>query len=309
MAKRAIASKIDDVPLLERTRAVAISAGSATTLAWTMLDDAGLPINLTDLAAREDSNRWSPLLPFPLQAPGDIPVSAAMRLCEAVAGSSGDGVISATGSVVDAAAGEVSVTLDGRTQLKPAIYTADVAALVADVPVVINRLLVYCEPSLFAVSADGEGPPPRSEVRLRLRDSSPAENRLFDELQFDDAEIAQALLSVVRYWNTASPPVSPFTTANFPFRHQWIEGACALLYRSAAAWYRKNKLTTQAGGVALNDMDKADEFDRLSAALWGEFARWVVETKVAINMSLGFGSTGSPYGLVSRALGVGRGYW
>lgn len=288
MAKRPTVSRIDDAPLLERMRAVAVPGGVATTLRWTMVDDAGLPVDLTDHPAD----------------PGSAVSEVQVRFREAVANN--DGSVAADGAVVDRAAGEVEVPLSPNTLARPAIYLADVAVMdqAAGAPRLINRLLVHCEPTLFAASRGG--PPARADVRLRLRDSSPAENRLLDERMFDDAEIAQALLRVVQFWNSTNPPVAFFDTSNFPHQFQWIEGACALLHRAAATWYRKNKLTSSAGGVAVNDMDKADEFDRLAALQWDEFSKWVKNAKVAANMAHGFGGVGSPYRYGGPSTGFGR---
>lgn len=279
-------SEVDDEPLSPRVRAVVVPAGSSFSLSWPLRDGRGLPVDLTPLA------------------PGGPPAfpPARLRAAEAVLRSSGAHEFE--GTIADPAAGVVAFEVPPGRGLAAGVYEAEAAACRQSdgLPERLDAFTIYVEPSLFA-SSDGGGPPRVRDVRLRLRDSSPAESRLLDELQFDDAEIAHAVVRVVRHWNDTPPLLRPRDTTNFPFPDLWMVGIRATLFEIASDWYRKNRLTTTAGGVSLDDMDKAREFE---AAAQRELEKWRADArsrKAAINIQGGFRSFGGYY---SQAYGRGR---
>lgn len=279
---RARTTKLDEVPLVEKQRAAVVQAGQVADLAWTIVDEAGLPL---DLSAYDPGGGTPDFPPVRLRLQ-----EAALR--NAIPPE-------AQGSFVSAAAGQVTLPLDA-SKVAPGVYEASVAICDPTSGAIgpIDQFYLFVEPSQFGGDRS-LGPPTLRQLRLRMRDSSPAENRLLDETLFDDADLIEALLHPVRYWNSALPPIAPYDTTTFPgdFRGPWIDAACGLLWRIAAGWYFKNQLTTTAGGVSVSDMDKGQACAALAQQLWDAYQQWVRSMKVSMNIQSGFGYVGSPYGL------------
>ncbi len=132
------------------------------------------------------------------------------------------------------------------------------------------------------------------EVRLSIRDD-PASNLLLDDFEFSPAELCQAIGEPIRYWNEALPPVSPFTTRNFPYRGAWLSATAAWLYRIAAASYRRNTLKNAGAGIQQSDKDKEQEYLAEGTRLWKEYRDWVQDKKVSLNLKSFVGYQNSPY--------------
>lgn len=299
-------SEIDDEPLLARKRAVVVPAGSAFLLPWAFRDAAGRAVDLSPLAPQADPPEFPP---------------ARLRLAEAVlaaagtreyAGSLAVAAPGAAGSLYwtptlpapfglpnpEPTPGGALFRIPGDAALAAGVYRAEAAACRASDggPEILDAFDVYVEPSLFSgLPGPGTGPPLIRDVRVRVRDSSPAENRLLDELQFDDAEIAHAVVRTVRHYNDVPPLLAPVDTTNFPFPDLWLVGIRATLFEIASDWYRKNHLATSAGGIAVEDMAKARDFE---AAAGRELDKWrsdVRARKAVLNVAGGFGSTAGRY--------------
>lgn len=271
-------TEVYGVPVPERI--VAVRAGDATTatVAWTLRDPAGQPVDLTDHA--------------------DHP--ARLRLGEALGGG---GVTEVVATIADAVAGRLTATVDTPSLGGPGVYAAEIAVLTdaADPAAArtlwANRFFVTVERSLFgAEAATAAGPPTIAEIRLHLRDSSPAEHRLIETVTFDDAEIAACIARPVQYFDEELPPLEiHFTTQTFPFRYHWLEGIKASLFAIAAEYYRKNHLRYQAAGVVADDLDKANDYDKKAADLWATYRDWVHRTKIKLNVEAAYGTCFSPY--------------
>jgi hypothetical protein len=119
-------------------------------------------------------------------------------------------------------------------------------------------------------------------------DSAPF-NNLLDGVEFSDVEIANAIRRCVDMWNETPPQVSWYTSNDFPYRYWWIMGASAILLRSAAARYRRNRLAYSAGGVSVDDQSKAQEYEQIGEARMQEFKDWMKGEKVRINMGFCWG--------------------
>lgn len=271
-------------PLPERKLALRAVGGQLATLAWTMVDRDGLPVDLTDLVA-------------PAAGGGSVvPVRLRVR-------DSGGGVVRefAAGSTAPET-GEVTATLDASSLPGPGVYDAEFAVMVSGGPAETriafsNQLTLIVDRGLFGGDEGRSGPPTMAEIRLHLRDSSPGESRLLDTRMFDDGEVAACITRVVDYWNEIPPPLARrYGTSDFPHRFLWLAGIKAGLYQLAADWYRRNHLPYQAGGVQVDDLGKADEYDRKGDQAWAECKEMVKNLKVAANIEEGFGSYASPYG-------------
>jgi hypothetical protein len=258
-------------PVPRKLAGLVVRAGQQPVVAWTLRDDEGRPLDLAG-------------------TPSGAGVTFALRFREAAGGST----IEFPAAVTDPAGGTVEAAVDLARLAGPGIYLAEIAATTPGVRAA-NQFYLVVEPSLFA---DGRcrGPLTLPEIRLHLRDSGPAENRLLGTLQFDNAEIAACMVRAVDYWNDTLPPIGTYTTQTFPFRYLWLEGTIAGLYELAAEWYRKNHLQYQGGGVAVDDMNKAREYEEKAAAKWQQFQSLVRQQKISINAEEGWGSVPSAYG-------------
>jgi len=289
---------LDQVPLIEKKKALAIAGGQDALLSWTMVDDFGEPIDITAYVPSGTTPAPDPVVganPLYMNITQPFPPVIA-RVAESALNTRG--YVNIFGTITDPTNGVVQLTIDARKQLPPAIYDMDIGVIdpASGYPGYVNRVYLICEKSGFSNGQDC-GPPTRRDIRLHMRDSSAAEQRLLDNVQFDDAEIADAITHAIEFWNNALPPIAPADTSNFPFSYWWMEAIVAHLYEVASRWYMTNKLTASAGGVQVNDMDKSQECAQMAALGWQNYAKWVQSKKVAINAMGCFGHVSSPYGL------------
>lgn len=268
--------------VLSRLRAIKITAGRAATLDWNMHDADGKPIDLTGCACDSGGSEGSD--------GGCLAVELYIR----------ENLSACTqtiaGEIVNAAEGLVRVSLANDTIVCPGIYFAELAVLdeTGDEPRVVcsNIFKLIVERG----ARDTKGPPTIAEIRLHLRDSSPVENHLLDNMKFDDAEIALAIERPIQYWNEVPPPLRKYTTKNFPHRYHWLEAICAQLFLMVAEQMRAGNLTYQAAGVSVNDMDKEQNYEAAAQRRSLEWKEFVKNRKASDNISGCFGGIGSPYG-------------
>jgi hypothetical protein len=288
-------------PVLTRTQAVKIFGGSDATFDWVMRDQDGNPIDLTDCLCDAEIS----------SSDGSVegcPYAIVFRMMEylclthATSGewSGFETEVTLTGAA-DAAAGKVRVTIPAANTQVPGVYFGQLALLKinsdnSEVPVFGNTFYLYIERGAWSAGRHIVGPPSIAEVRMHLRDSSSNESYLLDNLRFDDAEIANAAALAVQQWNETPPPVKRFTTQNFPYRYHWLHAICGHLFLSAAEQFRANNLSYSAAGVQVDDQNKEPNYERAAQARLGLWNSFVKQKKVEINMSLGWGTFGSPYG-------------
>jgi hypothetical protein len=282
-------STVNGQPVPTRMRAVSVSQGQTSTISWQLHNKDGVPVSLTSC----------------VNALTDGVLKIVLRLKEQIALGNQNPVLTIDVDHADGdiANGIVGVTLaQGITDL-PGIYYAEIAVVNTDVadptnPAVIfsNTFYLIINRSTFGSSIRSGGPPSIAEIRLHLRDSSPTESYLLDNLMFDDAEIALAIARPVQYWNEIPPPLDQvYNTQNFPFRYHWLEGICANLFMMVAEQFRRNQLDYQAGGMAVNDQNKEANYERAGQARWQAYREWVRATKASINLEGCWGSVESNY--------------
>jgi hypothetical protein len=269
-------------PIPSRLKAVVLRAGTAPTVRWTMVDRRGCPVDLTPFAVEA--------APGPDPPPPPV-VPVFLRVVEnTILGLDPDFI----GRCVDAPAGLVEASLDLARMGGPGVYIAEFAVMAADLETVAfsNQLTVLVERGLFA--GDPTGIPTLAEIRMLVRDS-PQDNELIGDFAWDDAEILQALQAPVDYWNADLPDVGVYyTTRTWParYRHWWVRGTIAVLYRIASESQRRNQFDYAAGGIQVQDSNRSQEYAQLADAEWQEFKAWVRSTKVALNNELGWGTFG-----------------
>jgi hypothetical protein len=287
-------SAVNGTPVLSRMRAISVTQGQCATIDWQMHDRDGHPVNLTPCGFVTTESETV--------APENFKV--VLRLKEHLALGNARTPVEVDAVVIDAPVGKVQAQLTANMVGLPGVYYGEMAlvsvpAQAADLPCVVfsNTFFVVIVRGTFG--DDGvstQGPPSIAEIRLHLRDSSPSESFLLDNLMFDDAEIALAIARPVQYWNETPPFLDAvFTTQTFPWRYHWLEGICANLFFMVAEQFRRNQLSYSAAGVTLDDQNKEPNYERAGQARWQTYREWVRATKAAINLEGGYGVVGSPY--------------
>ncbi|NDD52766.1 hypothetical protein EBZ39_02610 [bacterium] len=285
----ALIATTNSLPVLTRMRAMQITQGQCATINWQMIDNAGNPVDLTGCLPGVDPD--NPLFAFTL------------RLKEQMSLGNERAVLSVPATISDALTGKVQAQLTPSMVNTPGIYYAEMAlttvpATPTESACVIfsNTFYLVINRSTFGPPSDIGGPPSIAEIRLHLRDSSPAESYLLEHLMFDDAEIALAISRPVMYWNEIPPPLDQiYNTQNFPFRYHWLEGICANLFFMVAEQFRRNQLDYSAGGVAINDQNKEASYERAGQTRWQAYREWVRATKASINLESCYGEVTSTY--------------
>jgi hypothetical protein len=155
-------------------------------------------------------------------------------------------------------------------------------------------VLLAIEPPAMALLG-GNGPIIIPEVRLALLDldnqvgGNHAFSNLLDDVEFTDMEIVFAIRRVVDLWNETPPLLMTYSASNFPYRYHWLQCTTAQLLLMGAARYRRNRLAYQAGGVAIDDQSKANEYEQTGQQRMQEFMTWMRNEKYRINMGLAWG--------------------
>jgi hypothetical protein len=263
-----------------KMRSVEVSAGQAATIQFVMRNKNGDPVNL------------STCIP---------PGSVELRLRESLQPNAGSEIITIVGSVVSATEGIVQATLTPEAVEMPGISIGEFGVLNADDELIFsNMLYIVVNRSFWANEVNDYGPLSIAEIRLQLRDSGPEDNIWLDVEEFDLSEIAASIERPIRYWNESAPPLDIFySTATFPFRYHWMEGTVACLYRIAATHYRRVHLPYSAGGVSVDDKNKAQEYEVIAERKWKTYTDWVQWKKVQLNCEAAVQSTGSLYSTAS----------
>lgn len=284
-------------PLLGRMRAVTINQGQCAKIAWQMHDKDGHPVDLQPVG-------------FGAGAPPQNQYAVVLRLKEQISLGNRYPPVELPATVVDAAVGKIEVQLNAAQVALPGIYYAEAALVTASNDPAVTQCVIFS--NIFSLiisrsdfgSATPGGPPSIAEIRLHLRDSSPAESFLLDHLMFDDAEIALAIQRPIQYWNEIPPPIGEFTTQDFPFRYHWLEGICANLFFMVAEGFRRNQLSYSAAGVTLDDQNKEPNYERAGQMRWDAYREWVRVKKAQINLEGSYGEVGSLYQYGAYSSGI-----
>lgn len=280
-----VVTQVYDRYVPTKRRAVVVKQSQTAVIQMPLLNQAGNPIDLSAYA-------------LPASEPSEQIV---IRFQEAL-GIRTD-VHEATGEVDDQDQGLVAFALpDGVIQC-PGVYTCEVAVFDALGRMYLsNTLFVFVERGLFnqfgASAAPYPGAPTVDEIRLSMRDNGPEDNRLLDDYEFDAAELCWALVRAVQFWNTCQPPIGLYyDTVTYPLRDLWLEGVCGQLFEMAANRYMRNDLQYSAGGVAVADQAKWQQYYAAGERRWAGYVAAVRAKKVAVNMGMAMGGLGSSYGV------------
>lgn len=127
-----------------------------------------------------------------------------------------------------------------------------------------------------------------NDIRFWLRDNEPDLNTLLDDYEFTSEEIRQALTYAQDYWNEQPPYIGSMDYDKNPFRFRLLQGTVGNLLFMAANRYRRNHLPYSAGGLTVDDQNKAQSYESAGARIWEEYKQWVRMNKRSINASNGF---------------------
>lgn len=148
---------------------------------------------------------------------------------------------------------------------------------------------LYIEPNL-RYQHQQSGAPTIPEIRLHLGDSEINEVSLLDTFEFTDTEIADCMRRVVDHWNQTPPPVQTYNYDNYPFKYWWIKGTMIELLKIAARRYARNRLQYSAGGVNIDDQNKANDYIAMANDMKQEYMDWFKAAKVGQNMARAWSS-------------------
>ena len=290
----------DGCPLLTKTRIITATKGLCSIIEWQVRDKNGQPMDLGDwICADEDGDgEVDESETDPESTPYPLCGQVIFRFADAASPSY---VFQAIGWSPDPETGIVRVQLPSELVEYAGVYLMQVG-ISAQTSVdeytlkYIDKGILSIERSLFGtVELDGLlGPPTLQELRIALRDSG-LENSLLNDVEFDDTEILHALARPLRQWNETPPPVAYFDSRSFPYHEHWLKATMALLMRSAAYWYERNRLATSAGGVTVDDRNKMQPYMLMAQGVYKEWEQFIIDKKVSINASQCYGSIGSPY--------------
>lgn len=270
-------SRNEGFELFARKRAVRVKQGEAKLVGW--------ELRLPDGKVADLSSNTSDLVQT--------------KILEALSIGTSATPITITGAISVANEGRVGIQLTTESVAYPGIFLFETALLDSTGTSIrfIDSGYLIVERSLFGEPCPG-GFPSVSEIRLRLRDSCPEDNFLLINTEFDDAEIADAVVQTVQMWNELPPPIRlKYNTVTFPYPRQCFIGVVGHLYRTAAAHYRREQVDYQAAGVAFDDKKKSAEYETIAERRLDEYKAWLKLQKSRISVEEGWGSVRSPYSL------------
>lgn len=126
------------------------------------------------------------------------------------------------------------------------------------------------------------------DVRAFLRDNVPELNLLIKDYEFGSGEISKAMNAAINYWNEIPPSVLFYTLKDFPYHYHFLMATCGQLLMSAAHRYRRNELKYSAGGIAIDDQNKSQQYHDAGMSLWNQYREFVRTKKVERNMNNGW---------------------
>ena len=288
-------------PVLTRLAGFTVSEGAEAVLEFTFRDAKGVPIKLIGPTQTSQSSSSS---------------ESASSNDSVTTLSSGDEIIlrgrefasrrdwshiwESFGSVTDGDNGVVQAAVSPFAVKQCGVYQLSWAVKRNNKILITREALLTVDRSLFSMTAAcpdrPEGPPTLDEIRMNIWDSSPAENLLLDDVEFGAEQIMLAITKPINYFNEVPPPLNTrFDTHNFPWREHWIAGIVGHLYEMAAAFYRRNRLQGAAGGVSIDDLNKANEYMQAAKMKLDEWRAFVLAKKVELNMAACTGEIGSPF--------------
>jgi len=271
-------------PILVKSRSLVLVKGLSARARWPLRDREGHTVDISDyfpagVSTSADENSLKVRI-MPLGEPTQV------RCC--------------TADCEDAANGVISFALPTTVTRKAGIYRMEIGLFNADDEMVfLDSGIVSVDRSLWyatcAQRAD-VGPPTLQEIRMRIRDTA-VENTLLQQTEFDDEEIAYAVVQPILEWNETTPHLRSFvyTPSTFPYRLHWIKAIIGYLLATAVHHYLRNKLQTSHGGLTTDDKNKNKEYGDLANQYLTEWRVFVARKKIELNAGQAYGAVTGPY--------------
>lgn len=284
-------------PVLTKRRALLITKGQCGLAEWQMrwksgevadLSSCFADASLSESTSTDSVSESAASVSEP--APSALPIGVRFQGCDRTRN-----LASVVGTVVDASQGLVRFPLPEAVCQNSGLYHFQIAVLDGGRVVFADDGLLSVEHGMWGDTNNMSGPPTLEEIRFHLRDRA-AENDLLAAVEFDNAEILEAVRHPVMYWNEQLPPLPPLNCNNFPFRHHWRNAIVAELLFVAAHHYVRNKMQSTSGGLNVDDKNKNQEYLALAMHYKQEWQQFVVMKKMSINASGFYGAAGSAYG-------------
>jgi hypothetical protein len=195
--------------------------------------------------------------------------------------------------------GTITVPFADSDLTIPGVWHGEFAiATIADPDTVTTRVKCYVniEPTITASSQDYD-PLVLSDVRIAVRDRGADDNVLLDAEEWSDAEIVYSIVRAVGMWNESDPINSTFTYTQitFPYKENLIDGVLGELLHMAALNLSRNRMPSVAGGITVDDKQRAELYLQLSNQYRNKYKDWMVGKKGALNIDSMYGATYNPY--------------
>jgi hypothetical protein len=194
--------------------------------------------------------------------------------------------------------GSITISFHSADIPYPGVWYGEfVVSKVSDITDVTKRIKCFINTeSAVSVTSQKFDPLTVSEVKTALMDRGEEDNALLDAEEWNDSQIAISIIKAVSIWNE-SPPASnyTYTQITFPYKSNWIDGVIGDLLHSRALNLVRNRMPSQAGGIVIDDKQRADVYLNLSQMYRDKYSVWCSHMKSALNMNNLYGSTYNPY--------------
>lgn len=269
------ATNADGCEVLTRVNAFVVQAATSPVLQFTFRDRAGRPVSLLPANAEAITDAEQVIVRF--------------RELDYEAFDCQDTAFNVEAQITDAAEGVVRVIVPSPVVRSPGLHRVEFGFQRRGEMKLIGRTLLSVEATGFAASPS-EGAPTIGEIRGQMMDFA-ADNLRLENVEFSDEQIIDALRWPIQDFNEKSPYLhQQFNTRTFKWRAQWIDAAVGRLYQYAAAWYRRNKIGGQGGGLALNELDRDVPYAQASQAMLQQWNQFRDSKKVELNAQGWIGS-------------------
>lgn len=295
---------VDGCPVLPKLRCHEAHAGQQARLLWNFHDPNGLVLDLRTCAyPPNESSSSADIAEIDFDAVGKITPGPMLRVRElSGVNPTMDAIYTVTAEILDAEQGLVrAAPLPHGIVRTPGVYLEEWGWFSPEGHMLFsNQCCLFVRRGLFGFTNNSvgtnTGPPTLEEIRLSLRDNAGADNPLLDDVEFDAAEIASAVLRPIQYWNEVPPPLGMMeSTTTFCFREMWLLGIQAHLLEIAAHHYRRNSLPYSAAGISTDDKNKEQPYMAAAMMRIQQYQDLMRVKKIELNMRSFGGSIGSTY--------------
>jgi hypothetical protein len=269
-------------PVVTKRRHIPMAKGVCGTAVWNMRLPNGNAANFAD-CIESDSDSAS-------ESESDSSIKVRFQGCDRNCV-----LAEADGDIVDATTGTIQFEVPSIVCQNSGIYQFQAALMSGDSPKFVDSGLISVEHGLWGSTTNMGGPPTIQEIRFALMDRE-TENDLLQSVEFDDADILEAIRWPVFQFNETPPNLGfQYNCNTFPFRYHWIQAITARLLLAAAHHYVRNKMQASSGGLTVDDKAKDLDYQRFAKLYLDEWKMFVDQKKIELNASQAYGGLYSRY--------------